>query len=675
MFDDWAYRDVLQVVPEQKAVEAPTRARSKSIVQRVAIHSEITEVDPEIARPRRNSLPKVAYPDKSSFAYEFPWSKSEKNRLWDPSKYSLGMESDDKTFIEALTLLTKTELAAGFCSSIKQEARDFIAKIDLLDDQFASAISQLETLQLVAKDGHETQQKLDSLYSELSAALEVYGTLEAATRTLNRPGRKVVSKAEEFRKLIEDLKKGLEFCKAHPDFKDMDLYELRFNQCISRAVSMAQDYVTQSWRSLQQSTQKKLDSATPALRNALLWPKFQSDTENLIPIVQAVSELDSLDAINELRRSFFSTRAQLLRPLLIQMGTQDLKTIIPAAQDLYEKEKTLYLSYFKNDENLSQYLSDLSEPLYIELRAKIIRETDFETLCNVIMALQEENLDLAVFSEIYKDTQARLSFRAESYIDKALSSKPTIKDFRADQFPAVRNTLNLLKQLYQLMNAQVFNDFAHQCVTQCISVLRAARTEAISSLGPMAGSLFQVKQLLVLQKGLLDFDLSQEMYHEVDFSGLETFVNTVSQNPRNFLSISDLMEAAKTSVPQVVDKMYDGMQEVLTELQSSVRLFTSACVDLLMEPLAKNDPRSAKEDTRKLRECIPTALDRISKLVRQHIEEPKVVDALLDSIHDAFLAEYADYYTTIYNAGSPDQLDGVMDPDGLTSWLGSNGPK
>lgn len=94
-----------------------------------------------------------------------------------------------------------------------------------------------------------------------------------------------------------------------------------------------------------------------------------------------------------------------------------------------------------------------------------------------------------------------------------------------------------------------------------------------------------------------------------------------------------------------------------------------------MEPLAKNDPRSAKEDTRKLRECIPTALDRISKLVKQHIEEPKVVDALLDSIHDAFLAEYADYYTTIYNAGSPDQLDGVMDPDGLTSWLGSNGPK
>ncbi|KAM5533738.1 hypothetical protein V8D89_012611 [Ganoderma adspersum] len=236
--------------------------------------------------------------------------------------------------------------------------------------------------------------------------LEYFQELEQATRMLNHPGESLVLQGD-FLYMVERVDVCIDYLKAHRHFKEAEIYLLRFQQCMTRAMTLIKMYFVGSLRALTADVSKRLsekDVSTTA-QTHLLYTRFQTVSGPLAPLLaelerRAQAHPDELSALlAECHAAYFSAR----KGLLVSRLMEEIKGLDPARTELVEltragcsylkqlctDEFTLFRAFFNSgEEQLYQYLESLCDYLYDDLRPRILHEPRLTALCEVCTVLQ-----------------------------------------------------------------------------------------------------------------------------------------------------------------------------------------------------------------------------------------------------------------------------------------------
>lgn len=112
-------------------------------------------------------------------------------------------------------------------------------------------------LQLACETLLEEQRHLVEVTEALSERLAYFRQLEKATRMLNLPGEDLVLN-DDFLNLVDRLDACLDYLRAHPDFVDAEIYTIRFQQCLTRAMTLIKMYFVSTVRRIATQVAEKM---------------------------------------------------------------------------------------------------------------------------------------------------------------------------------------------------------------------------------------------------------------------------------------------------------------------------------------------------------------------------------------------------------------------------------
>ncbi|GLB40619.1 putative sec34-like family protein [Lyophyllum shimeji] len=288
-----------------------------------------------------------------------------------------------------------------------------VEKIDLVDqevDRMMEGWRGVEEGGKSLKDACEKlleeRDKLLDLTDEIGARLDYFQELEHATRMLNHPGESLVLQTD-FLYMVERVDVCIDYLKAHRNFREAEIYLFRYQQCMTRAMTLIKMYFVGSLRALSVDVSKRLSEkdVSPTAQMHLLYTRFETVSSQLLPLLselerRARSHPQELSALlAECHTAYFSAR----KSLLVGRITEEIKGLDPTRTELVEltragcsylkqlciDEFELYRSFFNSgEEQLYQYLENLCDYLYDDLRPRILHEPRLTALCEVCTVLQ-----------------------------------------------------------------------------------------------------------------------------------------------------------------------------------------------------------------------------------------------------------------------------------------------
>ncbi|KAM0786692.1 hypothetical protein ACM66B_002137 [Microbotryomycetes sp. NB124-2] len=376
------------------------------------------------------------------------------------------------------------------------ELDDYVSSCDIVLEQLDDArglLSEMEAnyrfvednsraLQLACETMLDEQKHLIEVTDAIGARLEYFRELETATRMLNLPGEELVLQ-EDFLNLLDRLDACLEYLKANRDFKDAELYIIRFQQCLTRSMTLIKMYFVSTIRRLTQEVADKMagKELSDTALNALLYAKFSSAAETLKILVTELEKRANIDPgeygalLNECYGAWFGSRSALLSASLVEEvrrmdpGNSDLIKLAKAGcnhlRSVCMSEWALYRQMFSSGQaEAYRFLESLCDYLYDSLRPRILHEQRLEALCELctvlsaMMGLDSNNLDddddldeevdpaearlakttaigplrfSVLLETIQQDAQTRLVFRAQAVIQsEVLHYSPTAEDLQ-----------------------------------------------------------------------------------------------------------------------------------------------------------------------------------------------------------------------------------------------------
>ncbi|KAJ7504805.1 Sec34-like family-domain-containing protein [Mycena galericulata] len=297
----------------------------------------------------------------------------------------------------------------------------------------------------------EERDRLLEMTDEIGARLEYFQELDAATRMLNHPGESLVLQTD-FLYMVERVDICIDYLRAHRHFRESDLYLLRFQQCLTRAMTLVRMYFVGSLRALAADVGKRVGEKTPspALLPHLLYTRFRTFSTALVPLLRALesrvvghAELGAL--LGECHSAYFGVRRGLVggvvRGEVRGIGAaagEDVVELTRAGcgyvRQLCADEFELYGAFFETgEEGLYAYLSSLCDHLFDDLRPRILHAARLETLggvCTVLMGLMVGDAGFDSDSDSDSDSEAE---REDSDYERG----------ERDQYPERRDNLNL----------------------------------------------------------------------------------------------------------------------------------------------------------------------------------------------------------------------------------------
>lgn len=252
----------------------------------------------------------------------------------------------------------------------------------------------------------EERDRLLELTEEIETRLEYFQELEHATRMLNHPGESLVLQTD-FLYMVERVDVCIDYLKAHRYYREAEIYLLRFQQCMTRAMTLIRMFFVGSLRALTADVSRRLSEkdVSSTAQMHLLYTRFRSITSQLSPLLselerRAEAHPDDLSALlSECHSAYFAARKNLLVGRLME----EIRGLDPAHTELVEltnagcsylkhlctDEFNLYREFFNSGEDqLYIYLENLCDHLYDDLRPRILHETRLTTLCEVCTVLQ-----------------------------------------------------------------------------------------------------------------------------------------------------------------------------------------------------------------------------------------------------------------------------------------------
>ncbi|ODV80415.1 uncharacterized protein CANTADRAFT_49337 [Suhomyces tanzawaensis NRRL Y-17324] len=471
-----------------------TRTRSKSIIQKIskdtphyAENLDFGEKKSVGNRPRSSSLDIQRPPVKiSSITPTYPFSDKEKASLWsnyinsfnydcllDPEHILAVNELETDEFYNFQDICKYNQLQVMEYITETDEVMDLVESLTLKYDQIASETIDFDT---ESSKLLNSQMTYTTKFRQIEEYLKHFENLDAITRHLSKPGYNLVNQRREFfrTEILSQLDQSLLFFKEHPDFKEVELYNSRFRQCMTRALTLVKNFVVSEIKKLSEAVNKSLSSenGSSISIDLLVYNEFNSYLkENGTQFSELINEITSRIAghqeyqglINDVLNEYFQVRLHLLQ-IYFSKNTylQNLlktnissKDLVQSCQDqisffkkVSEKEYILFKNFFgvegPIDSEFYHFSRNLLDPLYDSLRHITLRETNISNLCQLTTLLQkyyefeeqEETLidvdnplgqrqDVSInfgelFEPILHDVQSRLIFRIQNYVDEKL---------------------------------------------------------------------------------------------------------------------------------------------------------------------------------------------------------------------------------------------------------------
>lgn len=794
MYDEWS--------SAYFSSKPATRARSKSILQTVALQGDNSQNETDYRHspdvPKVNVIHRVKSTQVLSKTAKntgvrdeyllYPFSIKEREQFndlssWCQDEFAVDSLYDDVDYANDLRYTSFIDSCDIYMHTCDELLRQSDSELYLLDQLVAGLkYVKIETGKFKSSCDRlvQEQNQYGQLCDDIDSKLEIFASLESITKQLNAPGSSLVVKTS-FKDLLKNLDRGIDYVQKEKNMVDITVYRLRFQQCMTRALTLIDEYVNNHFKKLASQVENQLISNKKQIngpisnttQQALLYAKFNTDAKEIYALVSEIatravkdSQYDNL--YTECLQSWFAMRYKLIYPVVssrVEDYTKDNRSLPQLARsclsfhkEIYIQELVLFNAHFPmGRQQFEVWVVELCEPLYDLLRHRIIRESSIDNLCELTSMLlsfdtdytgvQDQNLgentdnisqgheDSSKFvKQILYDTQTRLVFRVQTYIETELvryvprpedvnvlnnrrrrssksnslsqpqTSKETVNakdiDEKEDKeelstsyrrheslssidtsqllegwYPPLRKSINLLSQIYQLVKSKVFDDLAHTIVHECIRSLTKVHQLALSRLGPLEAQLFTIKHLLMLQTQIMEFDIDTVPTEvQVDFSGLQEVFNTLRQEGISFSS-TNLLKMARVGAPRVIYDMVDAKQELYSHLKNCIHDFTEEAVKCIVSPILGDDkpnPDTALEDTRQLRQNASTELPRIRRMIENYIEDARAIDILIDSIQDLVIQTYQEYYNKlVVHIDNPEQIEDIMELDGLISWLSS----
>ncbi|TFK18234.1 hypothetical protein FA15DRAFT_760714 [Coprinopsis marcescibilis] len=185
----------------------------------------------------------------------------------------------------------------------------------------------------------EEKDKLVELTDNIGSQLEYLQQLDLAARMLSHPGEQLIYQGD-FVYMAEKVDICVEVLKTKRHFKEAEVYLLRFQQCMTRAMILIKMNFVGSLRALSSDISKRLSEkdVSQTAQMHILYTRFRSVSNKVAPLLGELErrarsypgELSSLLA--ECHAAYFSSRKALLLPKIFE----EIKGLDPTRSELVE---------------------------------------------------------------------------------------------------------------------------------------------------------------------------------------------------------------------------------------------------------------------------------------------------------------------------------------------------
>ncbi|KAH3685265.1 hypothetical protein WICPIJ_003739 [Wickerhamomyces pijperi] len=693
----------------------------------------------------------------------FPLTSQEKqdctDSFLDQFQYQV-LPSDDQLKIKD-QFHVKYQSFLDSCSFRQRQYGDLLKQSDgIISDlrqltlSYDTVSHDTETFQSEANSLITQYEKYSKLNDELKSQLTVYERLDPITRRLNNPNPNIVRKSS-FHDLLAELDHCLSVLRGTTGHKESALYAVRFKRCQVRALTMVRNYVIGQIRYVGQDISKKLQqgSVNEITRDALIYTRFTEDLQEVKSVTEELcsrigGDEEYVNLFNDCLHAYFAVRASFIQTVIkdhfnvhdsMTSLTQFTQNNITFLERLFHSEAELYYQVFSTQSeslSLSSWFTELSEPLYDSLRHRVLREASISNLCGLISLLEkyyeydedelEELMQLQHSSDAYEpsliqqqrqgykmsqvllpilqDTQTRLIFRIQSYInDQITHYKPQASDFQISQrknannntstipaFPPLDKALLLLSKIYGHIPSQVFTSLTHTITHDLIqSLLITSRPLVSKYIGHLEGEVWLIRELLRLNQSLgqYEFDgdisgLKGDLDTVIDFSGTVNFLkgiisqSTEQQQQTGSHSRSrraSAWDVISESIPRVKTEYIDSRLELQSGLAKLVDSFDTEATKLIMAVLQGSNTNQLDELMMKFRDSIMLTYKHLYGLLNLYIPtaeidiEGVIRSSLIDSVGPAIAQAYTLWFSQTFGNRVPDA--DVMDVDGVNGFI------
>ncbi|THH31401.1 hypothetical protein EUX98_g2790 [Antrodiella citrinella] len=292
------------------------------------------------------------------------------------------------------------------CETLLRRINEVDTEVDGMLQGWRSVEDGGKNLKEACEQLLEERDNLLNMTEAIGERLEYFQELEQATRMLNHPGESLVLQTD-FLYMVERVDICIDYLKAHRHYREAEIYLLRFQQCMTRAMTLIKMYFVGSLRALAADISRRLSERdiSSTAQTHLLYTRFMTVSGQLAPLLGELErraavhpeELSSL--LTECHTAYFIAR----KSLLVGRLTEEIRGLDPTRTELVEltragcsylkqlctDEFDLFRAFFNSGEELLyQYLENLCDYLYDDLRPRILHEPRLTALCEVCTVLQ-----------------------------------------------------------------------------------------------------------------------------------------------------------------------------------------------------------------------------------------------------------------------------------------------
>ncbi|KAI8820860.1 Sec34-like family-domain-containing protein, partial [Fimicolochytrium jonesii] len=360
------------------------------------------------------------------------------------------------------------------CDSILTRVQHTSTLLDSLQQNYESVEQRTKALQNACEKLLAEQNSLSDMARHLAERLEYFNEIEPIAKFFAAPGDQVCLD-DKFVPTLLRLDECLVFVQNHVrldeslkgmQYRDAELYLMRFRQCMTRGLTLIKMHYVQTLRALMADIKEKIanrgpkEPLTPNLQLSLFYVKFRTIAPALrFLLAQLEARCENhpeyFALLGDCLSTYFQVRKSLLDPYIaahIQafLETGDILTMSRSGcayvLRLCADEVALFHQFFHlGEDQLAAYLDSITTHLYDILRPLILREQRIDALSELCQTLQiyldspdlttsvphqqgsTDNLDTineppkpkpieSVVSQILEDAQQRLVFRSQQYI-------------------------------------------------------------------------------------------------------------------------------------------------------------------------------------------------------------------------------------------------------------------
>lgn len=692
----------------------------------------------------------------------FPFTDSEKEDLWleylDTLNYNSILDSTSinniSDFNDDLFLSFKTEcdLNISYVDGIASENEQILNDLSVLMNQYETVSRETSEFASQATELLAQQDSLEQKSSQMSHVLRIFEPLESITKRLVSSGNSIIRMGKVV-PIIHQLQECLDFLEKHKSYKDSEMFTVRYRQCLTRALTLVRNHLIENLKTRGNTAYEKIqkEDLSNMQWEIHLYSGFSADltsetNQSNFPSLFAElmhrwsSHSEYKGLLTDVLSQFFKIRSSILEPYFKKFRPvdSDSSLVVYCQKNInwfkgsFTKEFSLFSAFFPLSdceeyqtkffiEEFTGFCRNMLDPIYDDVRNRILRETNIEELCqltNLLMSVYENEDDDSVvttegldYSELFQpmlnDAQSRLIFRVQNYIDnKLLKYKPTPEDLQLanrrqstsrrqrsesspdeypgnmfpECYPPVGKALSILSNIYELVNSMVFDDLAHHIVHNCIFMLKnGAVPLALTHSGALEAEMFYLKNLILLKYQISNFDIQYiRTETSVDFtSGISELLQTLRAGEMSVRlnEQGGIFELVKRSVPKVINNMIDAHQEIELEMTNSVTNLVTQLTNSICAPILNDSEKTLLKDkailiTDKVLLRIPQAY----KEIKRFIAEEEVVQFILGQMTKLILETYERFYSESEQKshdGSIDvnDLNDVMEPEAFLNFL------